>query len=156
MKYHELDIRSSKDKKRVGRGISAGGGKTAGRGTKGQNSRAGVSRQRPRGKFSFMQSVPKLKGFKSIHKEAEIVYTDALNSLSGIVDNAVLAKNTLISSPFVRVKVISRGELKSKIDLKVQFASKTAAAMIKKAGGTFTKIPVPNRPANPKKVDKKA
>ena len=159
MKFHELNLTARKDKKRVGRGISAGGGKTAGRGTKGQKSRSGHSRMPSPfmgGQKAMMQAIPKLRGFKSIHAKAEIVYTDALNSLSGSVDNAVLAENALISSPFVSAKIISRGELTAKINLKTQFASASAVAAIKKAGGSFTKTPVPSRPANPKKTARTA
>ena len=99
-----------------------------------------------------MQAVPKLKGFKSLHKKAELVYTDNLNGLSGIVDNFILAEANLITNPYVKVKVITRGELEAKIDLKIQFASKTAIEMIKKAGGNFTKAKVPARPKAENKV----
>ncbi|MBQ6606022.1 uL15 family ribosomal protein, partial [Candidatus Saccharibacteria bacterium] len=84
-------------------------------------------------------------GFKSIHAKAEIVYTDRLNDLKGNVDNFVLAENSLISSPYAKVKVISRGELKSKIALETQFASKSAIEALKKAGGSFKKVSVPKR-----------
>jgi len=149
MKYNELNVIKNTTPKRVGRGISAGQGKTAGRGTKGQKSRTG-NRKMPAGfmggQRAIMQAVPKLKGFRSIHDKAEVVYTDVLNSLKGTVDNYVLAEKNLISSPFVKTKVILRGGLAAKIDLKVHSASKTAIAAIKSAGGTFTKTPIPPRP----------
>ena len=135
---------------RKGRGISAGQGKTAGRGTKGQKSRSGHHKMPAGfmgGQRALMQAIPKLKGFKSIHPKAELVYTDRLNELSGKVDNYALAKAQMISSPFVKVKVITRGELTAKIDLETQFASKTAIEAIKKAGGSFKKVAVPQRPA---------
>ena len=97
------------------------------------------------GQRAIMQAIPKLKGFKSIHPKAEVVYTDNLNGLSGDVDNFVLAENSLISSPFNKVKVILRGEVTAKINLSTQFASKTAVAAIEKAGGKFTKTNVPAR-----------
>ena len=56
-----------------------------------------------------MQAVPKLKGFKSFHAKAEVVYTDRLNDLKGKVDNFTLAEAALVSSPYVKVKVISTG-----------------------------------------------
>ena len=93
-----------------------------------------------------MQAVPKLKGFKSFHAKAEVVYTDRLNELSGKVDNYALAEAALISSPFVKVKVITRGELKNKIELETQFASKSAIEAIKKAGGSFKKVTILKRP----------
>lgn len=149
MKYNELSVTAHKSTKRVGRGISAGQGKTAGRGTKGQKSRTGHRKIRVGfmgGQRAIMQAVPKLKGFKTIHDKAEVVYTDVLNTLSGDVDNFVLAENGLISSPFVSVKIITRGELTKKLALKTQFASKTAIEALTKAGGSFTKTPTPLRP----------
>ena len=94
------------------------------------------------GQRAIMQAVPKLKGFKSFHAKAEVVYTDRLNELKGKVDNIVLAENSLISSPYVKVKIITRGELTAKIDLETQFASKTAIEAIKKAGGSFKKVAI--------------
>ena len=148
MKYNELNVTAKQSGKRVGRGISAGQGKTAGRGTKGQKSRSG-HRKMPAGfmggQRAIMQAVPKLKGFTSIHDKAEVVYTDVLNTLKGDVDNFVLAQHNFISSPFAKVKVISRGELTAKINLKVRAASKTAIDAVKKAGGSFTKTATPKR-----------
>ena len=150
MKYNDLEVTKNTRPSRKGRGIAAGQGKTAGRGTKGQKSRAG-HRKMPAGfmggQRAIMQAVPKLKGFKSIHPKAEVVYTDRLNELKGKVDNHALAKATMISSPFVKVKVITRGELTAKIDLETQFASKTAIEAIKKAGGSFKQVSIPKRPA---------
>ena len=98
------------------------------------------------GQRALMQAVPKLKGFKSLHKKAELVYTDNLNGLTGIVDNFILAEANLITTPYTKVKIITRGNLDAKIELKTQFASKTAIEMIKKAGGSFTKAKIPARP----------
>ena len=148
MKYNDLQVNRNTRPSRKGRGISAGQGKTAGRGTKGQKSRTGHRKMAAGfmgGQRAIMQAIPKLKGFKSIHEKAEVVYTDRLNELSGNVDNYLLAEKSLISSPFVKVKVISRGELTSKINLETQFASKTAVEALKKAGGSFKKVAVPKR-----------
>ena len=149
MKYNELNVNSNTRPSRKGRGISAGQGKTAGRGTKGQKSRSGHNKMPAGfmgGQRAIMQAVPKLKGFKSFHAKAEVVYTDRLNELSGKVDNLKLAEAELISSPYVKVKVISRGELKSKIELETQFASKSAIEAIKKAGGTFKQVAILQKP----------
>ena len=150
MKYNDLIVEANTRPSRKGRGISAGQGKTAGRGTKGQKARTG-HRKMPAGfmggQRAIMQAVPKLKGFKSLHAKAEVVYTDRLNDLSGNVDNFVLAEKNLISSPYVKVKVITRGELTAKIALETQFASKTAIEAIKKAGGSYKKVAVPQREA---------
>ncbi|MBR0424353.1 50S ribosomal protein L15 [Candidatus Saccharibacteria bacterium] len=145
MKYNDLNVNKNTRPSRKGRGISAGQGKTAGRGTKGQKARTGHSKMPAGfmgGQRAIMQAVPKLKGFKSFHAKAEVVYTDRLNDLSGKVDNVVLAEKSLISSPYVKVKVISRGEITSKIELETQFASKTAIEAIKKAGGSFKKVSI--------------
>lgn len=148
MKYHELTVQPNTRPTRKGRGISAGQGKTAGRGTKGQKARTG-HRKMPAGfmggQRAIMQAIPKLKGFKSIHPKAEVVYTDNLNSLSGDVDNFALFEAGLISSPFRKVKIITREEITAKLHLKTQFASKSAVEMLKKAGGNFTRTPVPMR-----------
>jgi large subunit ribosomal protein L15 len=154
MKYNDLTVNKNTRPTRAGRGISAGLGKTAGRGTKGQKSRTGHHKMPAGfmgGQRAIMQAIPKLKGFKSLHAKATVVYTDNLNSLSGDVDNFVLAENSLIENPYAKVKVILRGELSAKINLKTQFASKTAVKAIEKAGGKFEKVAVPQRA---KKSDK--
>ena len=148
MKYNDLTVNRNTRPTRAGRGISAGLGKTAGRGTKGQKSRTG-HRKMPAGfmggQRAIMQAIPKLKGFKSLQAKAEVVYTDNLNTLSGDVDNFILAENSLIANPYAKVKVILRGEVAAKINLKTQFASKTAIKAIEKAGGKFEKVAVPQR-----------
>lgn len=148
MKYNELQVNKNTRPTRFGRGISAGKGKTAGRGTKGQRARTG-HRKMPTGfmggQRAIMQAIPKLKGFKSLQSKATVVYTDRLNDLTGKIDNFVLADKGLIENPYTRVKVISRGELTAKIDLETQFASKTAIEAIKKAGGNFKRVAVPQR-----------
>ena len=148
MKYNDLEVVKNARPSRKGRGISAGQGKTAGRGTKGQKARTGHYKMPAGfmgGQRAIMQAVPKLKGFKSFHPKAEVVYTDRLNGLSGKVDNIALAENDLISSPYVKAKVITRGELSAKIELETQFASKLAEEAIKKAGGSFKKVEVLKR-----------
>lgn len=148
MKYNDLVVNKNTLPTRAGRGISAGLGKTAGRGTKGQKARTG-HRKMPAGfmggQRAIMQAIPKLKGFKSLHAKATVVYTENLNSLSGDVDNFVLAENALIENPYAKVKIISRGELTAKLNLSTQFASKTAISAIEKAGGKFTRVSVPQR-----------
>lgn len=150
MKYNDLTVNKNTRPTRFGRGISAGKGKTAGRGTKGQKARTG-HRKMPTGfmggQRAIMQAIPKLKGFKSLHDKATVVYTDRLNDLTGKVDNFTLADKGLIENPYAKVKIISRGDLTAKIELETQFASKTAIEAIKKAGGSFKKVAVPQRVA---------
>lgn len=145
-KYNELQITASKSKKRVGRGIAAGGGKTAGRGTKGQGARTGkkLGATFQGGQRTLVRAVPKARGFKSLRTPAQVVYLDTLNALDGkTIDNFVLFSEGYIATPFQTVKVITRGELTAKVTLKVARASKTAIAAIEKAGGNFEKTPVP-------------
>ena len=145
MKYNDLQMSTHKDRKRVGRGIAAGGGKTAGRGTKGQNARTG-KKLRPMfqgGQNGIATGVPKSRGFKSLRTPAQVVYLDRLEGLKGIVDNYALYEANLIATPFHTVKVIARGELGSKITLKTQGASRNVVAAIEKAGGSFDKVATP-------------
>lgn len=145
MKYNELQVVANRTRKRVGRGISAGGGKTAGRGTKGQNSRTGkkFSAIFQGGQNGIMSAVPKGRGFKSLRTPAQVVYLDRLNDLKGTVDNFALYEASLIATPFHNVKVIARGEITTKIALKTQGASSSVVAAIVKAGGSFEKTSTP-------------
>lgn len=144
-KYNELQVSANKGRKRVGRGISAGGGKTAGRGTKGQNSRTGKKLRAmfQGGQNGLVSAIPKGRGFKSLRTPAQVVYLDRLNELKGNVDNFALFEAGLISTPFHTVKVILRGEITAKVTLKTQGASKSVIEAIKKAGGSFEKTPTP-------------
>ena len=145
MKYNELQVSANKSKIRVGRGIAAGRGKTAGRGTKGQGARTGKKLRATfqGGQNSIVKATPKTRGFKSLAKPAQVVYLDHLNDLAGDVDSFRLFEEGYISTPFHKVKVISRGELNEKVVLKVQAASKSAIAAIEKAGGKFEKVATP-------------
>ncbi len=144
-KYNELQTQPTKNKIRVGRGIAAGRGKTAGRGTKGQNARTGKKLRAmfQGGQRPLAQAIPKNRGFKSLKAPAQVVYADNLNSLKGLVDNFSLYEAGMIATPFHKVKIIMRGELTAKVDVKVQAASKSVIEAVKKAGGTFEKIATP-------------
>jgi large subunit ribosomal protein L15 len=149
MKFNELQTKRSKSPKRVGRGIAAGQGKTAGRGTKGQMSRTGSSK-RPGfegGQNPLMQRLPKLRGFRSFKPKAEEVYTGQLDQFAGkAVDNFVLAEAGLVSNPFCNVKLVVRGDVTKKVDVKLQAASASAIAMLQKAGGSFERVARNARP----------
>jgi large subunit ribosomal protein L15 len=159
MKYHELQTAAPKSRKRVGRGIAAGRGKTAGRGTKGQKARAGSSAKPgfAGGSNPLMQKLPKLPGFKSHKTAPENIYTGQLEQFSGkTVDAAMLAEAKLISNPFVRVKLISKGELTKKVIVKLPSASESAIAAVQSAGGSFEKTARLSRPkTSTKNADKK-
>ncbi len=146
MKYHELTALSNKDRKRVGRGISAGGGKTAGRGTKGQKARTGkkIGATFMGGQGALVQRIPKLRGFKSLRAPAQVVYLDQLDTFtSKVIDNYALFESGIIGTPHHTVKIIARGPITKKITLRVQAASASVVSAINAAGGTFEKTPVP-------------
>lgn len=146
MKFNELQVTAHKNKKRVGRGIAAGQGKTAGRGTKGQNARTGKKLRAmfQGGQRPLAQAVPKARGFKSLRTPAQVVYLDHLNAFDGkVVDNGLLFEEGYIATPFHTVKVIARGELTAKVDLKVQAVSASVKEALEKAGGSFEKVAVP-------------
>lgn len=160
MKYNELQVESNKARKRKGRGISSGQGKTAGRGTKGQGARTGKKHSHGfvGGQGPLMQRTPKARGFKSIRVPAQVIYLDQLNDIKGAsIDNFVLAEAGLVSTPYHTVKVIARGDYTGKAAVKVQAASASVIVAITKAGGSFAAVPTPLREsANAeKKAEKK-
>ena len=146
MKYNELQVSANKGRKRVGRGIAAGQGKTAGRGTKGQGSRTGkkLGAMFQGGQRALVQAIPKARGFKSLKSPAQVVYLDHLNAFKGkTADNFTLFEAGLIATPFHTVKIIGRGELAEKVTLRVQGASASVKTAVEKAGGTFEAVPTP-------------
>lgn len=159
MKYNELKLKAHKSSHRSGRGISAGRGKTAGRGTKGQRSRTG-SGKRPGfegGQNPLLQRIPKIPGFRSHRAKAENVYLDQLESVGvNTIDNNSLAEAKLISSPYVSVKLLSRGDVSASYTITLQGASESAIAAVQKAGGTFTKVPLQRREKTSEKNKKDA
>lgn len=161
MKYNQLQVGANKDRKRVGRGIAAGQGKTAGRGTKGQGARTGSKHTAmfAGGQGTIVRRTPKARGFKSLRVPAQVVYLDQLEGQSNVT-NESLYQAGLIATPYHTVKVIaarSDAAFKSKLTLKVQGASASVVAAIEKAGGTFESVAVPNLPAtNKERAAKKA
>lgn len=149
MKFNDLKISKNKKSIRAGRGIAAGRGKTAGRGTKGQGSRksGGVRPGFEGGQMPLYMRIPKLRGFKSHRvKPVEISTVDLETLGKAKIDAKVLAEAGLIEHPYLDVKVITKGELKKKIDVKLPAASASAKAQIQKAGGSFTQTPQLMRP----------
>ena len=149
MKLNELSARpgATKTKRRVGRGIGSGKGKTAGRGNKGQNSRSGVSLKGfEGGQMPFYRRMPK-RGFTNIfRKEYEILN---IGQLQKAVDDGELdAKNTIDEgalkvSRLVRgrgdgVRILAKGQLTVALQIDVAGASKAAIAAIENAGGKIT------------------
>lgn len=157
MKYHELQVKTHREPKRVGRGIGSGKGKTAGRGTKGAGARQGY-KKRPGfegGQTPIMQHLPKLPGFTNMHPKAENIFTGQLEQFSGkTVDSQLLYEHGLVSSPYVSIKLLTgKGDLTKNVTVKVQATSASALAALQQAGGSFEAVPRAQRPASkPKKA----
>jgi len=142
MKLHDLTPNpgSRKNKKRVGRGIAAGQGKTAGRGTKGEGARRGDggSLYRQGGQLSFFRRLPFKRGFTNIRRvEYAEVNVDQLADFSAgqVVNPEVLVVAGLIRPDAARVVLLGRGQVTQPLVIKVQRVSKTAQAKIEAAGG---------------------
>ena len=137
---------STHRKKRLGRGIGGKGGKTAGRGTKGQRARGRgkVARGFEGGQMPLKQRVPKLKGFNNPFRiEYQAVNLDTINSLAETdVTPEVLSTRGVLHKGAL-VKVLARGEVTRKVNVSAHAVSKAAQAAIEAAGGSVTIIPLP-------------
>src|ERR1700677_2557758 len=124
MKIHELTVTATKDKKRVGRGIGSGYGKTAGRGTKGQNARTGGG-VRPGfegGQNPLSKRLPKKRGFVPLSQvHYQIISLSSLERLSvgATADASTLVASGLIKHADRRVKLLATGTLTKKLNVKV-------------------------------------
>lgn len=143
MKLHELQPNEGKTKnrKRVGRGISAGQGKTAGRGTKGQGARAGGGTRlyHQGGNLPFYRRLPFKRGFTPINR---VEYNEVnLDQLGVYGANQEVNPETLAAARLLRdnekpVVILGRGELKVALKVRVQRVTKGAQAKIEAAGGS--------------------
>jgi len=143
---------SNKAKKRVGRGIGGKGGKTAGAGTKGQQSRGRgkVARGFEGGQTGLKQRVPKLKGFNNPFRiDYSPVNLDQLAALGvdgvtpeSLVESGLVRKGTL-------VKILARGEITAAVHVTAHAVSKQADAAITAAGGSVTLLPLPFKQGRP-------
>lgn len=149
MRYNELMAERQRKPSRAGRGISAGRGKTAGRGTKGQGARKSPTKSGfEGGQMPLYMRLPKLRGFKSHRTAFECVYTGQLDSIKkAAIDAQALYDAGLISNPYVKVKLLLKGELTSKKDVKLPAASQNAIAALEEAGGSFAPVAQLQRPA---------
>ena len=139
---------NSKTKKiRVGRGIGSGKGKTSGRGVKGQKSRSGVAiKSFEGGQMPLYRRLPK-RGFNSIKKSNIAVIN--LGDLQKLIDNKKinsnekinidnLKKSKILRKSISKIKILSNGEFKTKIDIEADYSSKIAKEKIEKIGGQIT------------------
>ncbi len=132
---------------RVGRGIGSGKGKTSGRGVKGQKSRSGVAiKSFEGGQMPLYRRLPK-RGFNQI-KKAKIAILN-LDQIQNFIESKKinhdsqinldsLVKAKILSKSYKKIKVLGSGEIKSKVNLNVDYVSKSAADKLKKAGGIIS------------------
>jgi len=146
MKLHDLHSpEGTTHRKRIlGRGIGGKGGKTAGRGTKGQKARRQIPAGFEGGQLPLLQRIPKLKGFTNPFRvEYTPVNLDAIAALgvSEINPDVLIANGLLRKKDFI--KILGRGELKSAINVSAHGFSASAKAAIEAAGGTTTVLDLP-------------
>ncbi len=142
MLNNTLKVKSSK--KRIGRGIGSGKGKTSGRGVKGQKSRSGVSiKSFEGGQMPLYRRLPK-RGFNPINKTkiAKINLDQLQNFLdskkidpSNEINLESLQKNNILNKSYSKYKILANGNLKSKLNIKADFSSVSAKEKIEKLGG---------------------
>ena len=136
----------NKTKIRVGRGIGSGKGKTSGRGVKGQKSRSGVAiKSFEGGQMPLYRRLPK-RGFNPIgNKNIAILnldkiqlYIDKKNiKASDTINTSLLKKLKLINKNSVKLKILGSGEIKDKINIEADLASKSAVEKLEKVGGSI-------------------
>ena len=146
MKVHDLTPPpgSRKRAKRVARGIGGRGGKTAGRGMKGQKARSKVRVGFEGGQMPYHQRIPKLKGFKNPFRvEYQAVNLDAIeeSGLEEVTPESLYALGMVGKKSLV--KVLGRGAISRAVAVRVHAASSAAEAAITAAGGTVEKLPLP-------------
>ena len=139
-------IRNNKKKIRVGRGIGSGRGKTSTRGHKGQKSRSGVSiKSFEGGQMPLYRRLPK-RGFNPIQKEnIAILNLDKIQSFinkktintNDILNSSSLKKLKLINKNSKKLKILGSGEIKDKINIEADLASKSAWEKLEKIGGSI-------------------
>ena len=136
----------NKSKIRVGRGIGSGKGKTSGRGVKGQKSRSGVAiKSFEGGQMPLYRRLPK-RGFNPIQKEnIAILNLDKIQSFinkkaintNDILNSSSLKKLKLINKKTKKLKILGSGEIKDKINIEADLASKSALEKLEKIGGSI-------------------
>ena len=136
----------NKSKIRVGRGIGSGKGKTSGRGVKGQKSRSGVAiKSFEGGQMPLYRRLPK-RGFNPIQKDSvAILNLEKIQSFinkktintSDILNSSSLKKLKLINKNSIKLKILGSGEIKEKINIEADLASKSAIDKLEKLGGSI-------------------
>ena len=158
MKRHELrdNPGATKAPKRVGRGPGSGLGKTAGRGVKGQKSRSGVAiKGFEGGQMPIYRRLPKRGFHNPFAKHYQVVNLGQIERFieagklkaDGTITEAALVECGMVRRLRDGVRVLAKGELKSKLALEVSGASKAAVEAVEKAGGTLTVTAAPRAEA---------
>jgi large subunit ribosomal protein L15 len=146
VKIHDLKppSGSNRRRKRVGRGIGGKGGKTAGRGTKGQRSHGTVPVGFEGGQMPLHMRVPKLRGFNNPFRvEYQAINLDTLEKAGlPIADPETLHAHGLVHKGAL-VKVLGRGEITRSVTVRAHAFSKSAEVAITAAGGSIEKLPLP-------------
>jgi large subunit ribosomal protein L15 len=146
MKIHDLKPAegSNRRRKRVGRGIGGKGGKTAGRGTKGQAARSSIPVGFEGGQLPLAMRVPKLRGFNNPFRvEYQALNLDVLEATGlDAVDPDVLHGKGLTHKGAL-VKVLGRGQITRAVTVQAHAFSKSAEAAIIAAGGSVEVLPLP-------------
>jgi len=134
-------------KMRVGRGIGSGKGKTSGRGVKGQKSRSGVAiKSFEGGQMPLYRRLPK-RGFNPLNKDkVAIINLEKIQNLIDLkringdlkIDLEILKKANVINKSYNKIKILGKGEVKSKININVDYISKSAKEKLEKIGGTIS------------------
>ena len=146
MKVHDLAPApgSKRPKRRVGRGIAGKGGKTAGRGTKGQGARNNIKPGFEGGQLPLAMRIPKLKGFKNPFRvEYNVINLDTLSEFEGDEVNPQSLRAKGLVHKHGLVKVLGRGEISRAVTVKAHAFSKSAVEAIEAAGGSVEVIPAP-------------
>ena len=135
-----------KKKIRVGRGIGSGKGKTSGRGVKGQKSRSGVAiKSFEGGQMPLYRRLPK-RGFNPISKKSiAVINLDKIQSFidnknintNDILNSETLKKLKIINKNSLKLKILGTGEIKNKINIEADLASKSAIEKLEKIGGSI-------------------
>ena len=136
----------NKTKIRDGRGIGSGKGKTSGRGVKGQKSRSGVAiKSFEGGQMPLYRRLPK-RGFNPVNKKnIAILNLDKIQSYidkksiktSDIVNSELLKKLKLINKNSIKLKILGTGDIKDKVNIEADLASKSAVTKLEKIGGSI-------------------
>jgi large subunit ribosomal protein L15 len=145
MKLNNLTKTNSK-KIRPGRGIGSGKGKTGGRGIKGQKSRSGVAiKAFEGGQTPLYRRLPK-RGFKSFAPDSTAIinlshlqkfHDNKKIDLNSPIDLKILQNKKILNKRFIKLKILGDGDLKNKVNITVNYASKQAQTKIEKSGGTL-------------------